>query len=190
MVLLKPKKGLRFMAPPKGFTLVEIMVVVAALVVVSVSAARYYSRGRRGEQAAAFSRIVLTLFDQARQESLLPGTTSRLRMVAPAPPETAFSLILEKREAGTAGTPWRPVSRLVAPKDLVFCTPRIAGVPTSLGTVACPMAGEEQLIFANGQLRYIDASGTPCPTGTAILCPGLSFPFKTNDDGKKWFVHL
>src|SRR5262245_46767785 len=72
------------MKPPNGFTLVELMIVVAMLVIVSFLAVRIMSKGRRGEAAPAFARTLMSTVNQARTRTMAQGRPTRIT-IAPSP---------------------------------------------------------------------------------------------------------
>src|SRR5262249_13617983 len=66
----------------KGFTLVELMVVVALMTVVAALAIRIMSRASRGERAPAFARSVLAMAHRARQGAMINGQPTKLTISA------------------------------------------------------------------------------------------------------------
>src|SRR5262245_20021492 len=61
-----------------GFTLVELMVVVALMTVVAALAIRVMSRASRGERAPAFARSILAMAHRARQFAIVNGQAAKL----------------------------------------------------------------------------------------------------------------
>lgn len=61
-----------------GFTLIELMVVVAIMTVVAGLAIRVMSRASRGERAPAFARSVLAMVHHARQQALINNRPTKI----------------------------------------------------------------------------------------------------------------
>src|SRR5215831_7878498 len=85
-----------------GFTLVELMVVVALMTVVAALAIRVMSKASRGERAPAFARSVLAMAHRARQTALINGRPTRITISATG---TSSSITSEMMQPD--GTTWQ-----------------------------------------------------------------------------------
>src|SRR6516225_8405394 len=85
-----------------GFTLVELMVVVALMTVVAALAIRMMSRASRGERAPAFARSVLAMAHRARQTAIINGRPTRITIYSTG---TSSSIVSEMLQPN--GTTWQ-----------------------------------------------------------------------------------
>ncbi|HJZ85673.1 MAG TPA: prepilin-type N-terminal cleavage/methylation domain-containing protein [Polyangia bacterium] len=167
-----------------GFTLIELMVVVAIIIVVSVLAVRFYSGGRRGAAADSFARTMLALAHQARQYSMATRSQTRLRFVPGAPP------VVFLEQFDTAAATWAPISQTPLPADVQLCVAAYATAPGPL-TPTCPATSELRLEYTNGGVQVRDGSNSQvCPSSGSLPCTGISLPFGTTDNAHQYKVHV
>lgn len=164
-----------------GFTLVELMVVVAIIGLSAALAARFYSRGARGESAPAFARGAMATMMDARHLALALGHPVAVTVdgVTQALVTTAYDPITKS---------WVMQSRTALPSSMQLCAPLAS---MSLGTVltpTCPLTNASNVVcFApNGRVNTI-ASGT-CPTTSPASYTGATLLFATKAGDKKYRV--
>ena len=80
----------------RGFTLVELMVVIVIIAGVTLAGMRIYSRGVRGEKAPAFARAMLGLALEARHAFTRAATTDLEGGFTRATPTDAASEATER----------------------------------------------------------------------------------------------
>jgi Tfp pilus assembly protein FimT len=171
-------------ARPAGFTIVEVMAVLAMMVVVSFLAVRLMSRGRRAEAAPAFARNLLTTLHQARQTALASARATRVTIAPPV--GTAPSTVTSEMQQ-LDGT-WVILGGTQnAPQGLELCDPEQT---TSITTAApiCPATKTTEITFAkNGPCRQFFACVTAL-NGAAIPTPlgGTTVYFRSIDDAKHY----
>jgi prepilin-type N-terminal cleavage/methylation domain-containing protein len=167
-----------------GFTLVELMMVVAMISVVGALAVRMYSRGVRGESAPAFARTLLSTVLEARQEALSLGRSTRVTLV---PASSGATAVLSAWEPSTST--WVKQMSVAVPSGVQLCRPAAS---VQLGTVSptCPLTSSMSNIvcFApNGRVNLIDAAGS-CPTTSPSSGTGATLYFVTTSGDKKYRV--
>ena len=143
----------------RGFTLVELMVVVTIIAIGAALASGMYARGVRGEKAPALARSLVAVLLDARHSAVALGRATRVQLLPTTP---AMQLVVDEWNPTTAT--WTTQSLVAVPSGLELCQPDAA---PHLGTVTpiCPMTSESVLCFSpNGHVNLTDAS-TPCSTG-------------------------
>jgi prepilin-type N-terminal cleavage/methylation domain-containing protein len=164
-----------------GFTLVELMVVVALVGVVAALATRLYSRGVRGEAAPAFARSLLAAVQETRHAALSLGRPMRLRL---EPATTGAQVIIDQWDPSSST--WVAQNGMTVPSGVDLCRPDAA---VQLGTVTptCPLtAGMNNLlcVSASGRVNV----GTSCPSGSISTFTGATLYFADSNRDKKYRV--
>jgi type IV fimbrial biogenesis protein FimT len=152
-----------------GFTLVELMIVVALISVTAAVAVKYSSKWTRGNRAGELARALITQVHEARETALQQGQTTRLRIVS------ATNQVVSERWDPTV-TKWISFGGIAqAPAETELC--RAANSPQITSqTPTCP-AQDVAICFASTGKVSFDAQ----PTGTTA-CP-------TTIDGATLFFH-
>jgi len=152
----------------RGFTLVELMVVVAIIGFVSVAAVMA-SRNSRGDFIPAFQRSLLSMVNEARQSAIAFNLPARIRIV----PGTNSMAVLTDRQS-QAGV-WVPIrgdgAGLQVPHDVQLCVPAVQTSGYTVSTPTCPATSATSICISGSGGVTIDATGacaTATPTG-AIL---------------------
>jgi prepilin-type N-terminal cleavage/methylation domain-containing protein len=170
---------------PKGFTLVELMTVVAIVGIVAALAARLFSRGTRGENASSLARTLMTTMMDAHHQALTLGQPIRVRFTGES--GTIKGSVSTAQYVANAATPaWVPQSTLALPSGLQLCAPT-SGV--SLGTVApiCPLSGTQDICFyPNGHVDW--PQNGACATSTPSTFSGTTLYLQTYSGDKKFRV--
>jgi prepilin-type N-terminal cleavage/methylation domain-containing protein len=169
-----------------GFTLVELMVVVALVSVVGALAARIYSRGAQGEAAPGFGRSLMGTMLDARHLALTLGRTARVTL---APDSPAMHVTTEAWQPAMDTTPgaWVQQSRMQVPSTVRLCVPDAS---VNLGTTvspSCPLTtGSPRIIcfFPNGRVKL--PSDGICPTTAPTATLGATVYFSNNAGDKKY----
>jgi len=160
-----------------GFTLVELMTVVAIVGIVAALGARMYSRGVRGETAPGFARSMMASVLDARHTAMALGKPTSLTL-------SAASVVTATWEPTTRA--WTTASTIWLPSTLQMCTPASS---VQFGTVspACPLTGTTTLCFSpNGRVNA-PASGV-CATTNPATGTGATIYFATKAADKKYRV--
>ena len=165
-----------------GFTLVELMVVVAIIALSGALAARFYSRGARGESAPAFARSALATMLDARHMALTMG-----RPVAVNVDGVTGALVTSSYDPTTKSWSTQSQTRTAVPSSVQLCTP-VSGVQLGAVTPGCPLTtASNSICFApNGRVTQI-ASGT-CGTTNPSSYTGATLYFETKEGDKKFRV--
>ena len=148
-------------SPPRrarGFTLVELMIVVAIIAIAGAVGLSVYSRSARSEQVPGTTRALYGLVTEARHAAMAQGRTTRVQLAI-----TPRRLVSEQRNA--ANTAWEPIATYPVPASVEVCVPQ-AGPQlgtVNASTVTCPYSADTTVCVA--------------PTGKVTLstdntCPG------------------
>jgi prepilin-type N-terminal cleavage/methylation domain-containing protein len=131
-----------------GFTLTELMVVVAILAIAVGVAARVSSKAPRSDRAAAFARTMVQSAHEARQAALTFGQPTRLRVVS------ASSQLVSERFDSVSGT-WVTLGGVIqAPGGVQLCDTAATPVLTT-SSPACPTTIDSRVCFGtNGRVTY------------------------------------
>ena len=152
-----------------GFTLVELMTVVAIIGIVATLAGALLLAGVRGETAPAFARAVLSSVLDARHI----GAHARAADVDHARRRPSGRIVTSAYDTTTST--WRAQSAMALPSTLQLCTPASS---VQFGTVSpsCPFSTTNVVCFSpNGRVN-MPASGTCATTspstgsGATIYC--------------------
>ena len=162
-----------------GFTLVELMTVVAIIGIVAALAARFYSKGARGETAPAFARGVLSSVNDARHMALVLGRPTSITL------DGANKRIVTSAYDTTTST-WKAQSALALPSTLQLCTPA-SSVQFGTVTPSCPFSTTSVICFSpNGRVN-MPASGT-CATTSPSTDTGATIYVATKAADKKFRI--
>jgi prepilin-type N-terminal cleavage/methylation domain-containing protein len=148
----------------RGFTLVELMVVVTIVAIVAVVGTKLSSKYRRGSEAAGFARSLTIAAHQAREAAITLKTTTRLRV------DHVNKKVFVEQVLNASANPqtWQDLGgALTAPSDVDLCntlgtTKTIPAVPAPV----CPATNDDRICFAaNGHADIATvASPDVCPT--------------------------
>jgi prepilin-type N-terminal cleavage/methylation domain-containing protein len=166
----------------RGFTLVELMVVVTIVGLVAALAARMYSRGVTGETAPAFARSLMSTLLEARHSALALGRATRVTLTPSSP---AMRVVSEAWDP-TSGR-WLVQTTLSVPTSLQLCTPD-ASVQLGAVTPVCPLPATQttQVCFAaNGRVNLAAAS-VGCPTTSPSSGTGSTLYVRSSRGDKKY----
>lgn len=163
-----------------GFTLVELMVVVAIVGIVGALAARMYSKGARGETAPAFARNLMSTMLDARHLAVTLGqpVSVTLNGAGSPSPMTVWTAAYDPTT-----TTWKRQSTLALPTSVVLCTPANT---VTLGTIAspvCPLSGTNTLCFYPNGRADLPPSGA-CDTTSRTSGSGATLYLTTNDNNQ------
>lgn len=159
-----------------GFTLVELMVVVAIIGIVAALAARLYSRGVRGETAPGFARSMMATMLEARHLAMSLGQTTRVTV--------ATSTVLTESYDPTSAR-WLTQTTTALPSTMQMCTP-VIGAQLVTVTPTCPASGTNVLcFFPNGRVDL--RTDLNCATTSPVSGRGVTLYFR-NDPGNSGTV--
>ena len=168
----------------RGFTLVELMVVVAIIAVVGGLAARMYSKGARGETAPAFARNLMSTLLDARHLAVTLGQPVSVAIngaqASATPPMTVVTSSYD-----AASSTWKQQATLALPSTLELCTPSQTVNLGASATPTCPFSGTDTLCFyPNGRTDLL-TSGV-CQTTSKSSGSGATLYLATYDQTKKY----
>ncbi|HEX9103027.1 MAG TPA: prepilin-type N-terminal cleavage/methylation domain-containing protein [Polyangia bacterium] len=164
-----------------GFTLVELMVVVAIISVVGALAARLYSRGVRGETAPGLARTLMSTMLDARHMALTLGRPTRVTLAPAASTATPAMTVTTALYDTTSA--WVDQSKVSVPTSMQLCTP-LPGI--SYGTPVCPMTTANQICFSpNGHVNLVPSGGN-CPTTSTSTFSGATVFVASRAGDKKY----
>jgi prepilin-type N-terminal cleavage/methylation domain-containing protein len=144
-----------------GFTLTELMVVVAILAIAVGVAARISSKSPRGDKAAAFARSLVLTAHEARQAALTLGQPTRLRVVS------ASTQLVSERFDSLSGT-WVTLGGAVqAPNGVQLCDTAATPVLTA-SSPTCPTTTDSRICFGTNGRVTVTTTDTcnPSSAGT------------------------
>jgi len=148
----------------RGFTLVEMMVVVAIMSVVTVMAVRVYSRGARAERLPGTARDLVAHLHEARHAALSLGQVTRVRF-NPQNPGVRPSFIVERLDAPNS-TNWFPLGpRVQIPTGAQLCD-LLGGAILTTAAPSCPFTATSAVCFQPTGRATMSADGN-CPGATA-----------------------
>jgi prepilin-type N-terminal cleavage/methylation domain-containing protein len=167
-----------------GFTLVELMIVVAIITVVAMLAVRS-GTSVRGDQAPAFTRSLLAAAHEARQSAMALGLPTRL-LLDVGPPIVIRSQARDPNDS----TKWVALGGVNAiPRSMVLCEPDKStniGSTATTATPVCPIATQWAICFqVNGNVSVSDPTKN-CPAGNG----GATLYAETVDGKKQYKVAL
>jgi prepilin-type N-terminal cleavage/methylation domain-containing protein len=161
----------------RGFTLVELMVVVAIIAFSIAIAGRLFSRGNRGDTAPAFARSLLVSIQDARHTAISLGRPTRMLL------DGVNSKIQTSTYDTTIGATgaWGTATTMTMPSKTILCTPA-AAVQLGVVTSACPfsLVGGKELCFSpNGRVNLV--AGGACAATTTSTGTGATIYLDTNN---------
>jgi prepilin-type N-terminal cleavage/methylation domain-containing protein len=162
----------------RGFTLPELMAVVAIVTIVGALAARMYSGGVRGETAPAFARSAMATFADARHNAVALGKPTRI-MIAKSP----MRLETQTVEPTDSTKTYKTQGSLKLPSTLQLCDPNPSvQLGASAASASCPLTTTQYLcFFTNGKVA-LSSTGN-CTSETAS---GATVYFETMKADKKY----
>lgn len=165
----------------RGFTLVELMVVIAILAGVTTAGLMMYGRAVRGDAAPGFARGLVGMVNQARQSALSTGLYARVRYV-PGGSGLQGAVFLETQDPTNTAN-WVDLGGQVqAPSGIELCTPD-QGPQLVTVSPTCPLATTGAVCFApDGKVTL--SSDTTCPAN--VTTPGATLYLHTTDGSVKY----
>jgi prepilin-type N-terminal cleavage/methylation domain-containing protein len=157
-----------------GFTLTELMVVVAILAIAVGVAARVSSKSPRADKAAAFARSLVLTAHEARQAALTLGQPTRLRVVSALNPPQ----IVSERFDTVSGT-WVTLGGAIqAPSGVQLCDTALGAILTAWTPPACPTTTDSRVCFGTNGRVTLTTTDTCNPssagTGATIFAQTLN----------------
>jgi prepilin-type N-terminal cleavage/methylation domain-containing protein len=166
----------------RGFTLVELMVVVTIVALVGALAARMYSRGVSGEAAPAFARSLLSTMLEARHSALALGRATRVTLTPSAP---AMRVVTDAWDPASAS--WQTQMTLMVPSSLQLCAPD-ASIQLGPVSPSCPLNATQANIVcfaANGRVNLTTAA-VGCATASPSSGTGATLYVRSANGDKKY----
>ncbi len=153
-------------AAPRGFTLVELMVVVVIIGTVGAMGALLVRRALNANKAPAFARTLISAMHEARHSAISEGRPSRITIV----PGSPMKILSERIDTNDPNrTSWIEMQTVYVPAMVEMCQ-MTASVVTASATPTCPITSSmnTRICFAsNGRVNLTDTS-TNCPgTGSS-----------------------
>jgi prepilin-type N-terminal cleavage/methylation domain-containing protein len=170
-----------------GFTLVELLIVVALIAITGMLAARLYSRGVRGEAAPSFTRSLMSTVLDARHAALTLGRPTRLTL-NPTPTTASTRMAVTTDVYDPPSSTWITQSTIWVPAGLQLCKPDSSGLGAV--TPVCPLTtGVDNLICfsPNGHVNLAGAS-TTCSTSNATSFTNANLYVGSQDGAKKYRI--
>ena len=168
-----------------GFTLVELMVVVAIVGIVGGLAARMYSKGARGETAPAFARNLMSTLLDARHLAVTLGQPVSVALNGAQTSGTAPPMSVVTSSYDAASSTWKQQATLALPSTLELCTPSQTVNLGASATPACPFSGTDTLCFYPNGRADLPTSGI-CQTTSQSSGSGATLYLATYDQTKKY----
>jgi prepilin-type N-terminal cleavage/methylation domain-containing protein len=165
-----------------GFTLVELMTVVAIVGIAGALAARFYSKSVRGENGPSMARSIMATMLDAHHTALTLGNPVRVTLDGTSRPiMTTAQYVTNQATQG-----WVNQATLSLPATMRLCQPSAA---VTLGTVSptCPLSTTAVICFyPNG---HVDVpSSNACSTTTPSTFTGATIYFGTHAGDKNYRV--
>jgi prepilin-type N-terminal cleavage/methylation domain-containing protein len=154
----------------RGFTLVELMVVVAIMGTVGAMGTILVRRALNANKAPAFARTFISVVHETRHAALTNGTSARLRIVpGTTTPTQIYSELLDPGDSSKSS--WLLNGVTNSPILVQFCQPT-ASVVTATASPTCPLTTSMNTVVCfspNGRVNLTTYSpSTPCPgTGSS-----------------------
>jgi prepilin-type N-terminal cleavage/methylation domain-containing protein len=172
-----------------GFTLVELMVVVALMTVVAALAIRMMSRASRGERAPAFARSVLAMAHRARQTAIINGRPTRITIYSTG---TSSSIVSEMLQPN--GTTWQKLDGTDGMEHGVdVCDVQVGRLVTAWPTsgLNCPTTAST----SSPTYIYFGKGATACGSNFACVfgnttTGGATILLQTHDGAKHYRVPI
>jgi prepilin-type N-terminal cleavage/methylation domain-containing protein len=146
-----------------GFTLVELMVVVAIIGTIGAMGALLVRRALNANKAPSFARNFLSMVHETRHAAFANGRATRLTIDTTVTPMVIYSEILDPSDANKST--WLPNGKTTLPAMVQFCQPT-ASVVQIAASPTCPITTtmNRRVCFApNGRVNL---------TTDSVACPG------------------
>jgi prepilin-type N-terminal cleavage/methylation domain-containing protein len=168
-----------------GFTLVELMTVVAIVGIAAALAARLFSRATRGENAPSMARTLMMTMMDAHHQALTLGQPVRVRFTGESG-NIKGSISTAQYVANVASPAWVTQSTLALPSGLQLCAPT-SGVSFGSVSPTCPLTGTQDICFyANGHVDW--PSSGACAISTPSTFSGTTLYLETYSGDKKFRI--
>ncbi|HEY7956440.1 MAG: Tfp pilus assembly protein FimT/FimU [Polyangia bacterium] len=177
----------------RGFTLIELMVVVAIIAGVTTAGMVMYGKAVRGDKAPGFARSLVGMINQARQAAITSGGYSRLALTI-GTSGAASTLSCQQQDPKltavstniSAVTTWVDLGgTMAAPNDVEFCAVSAATNLTTL-TPSCPATTAVNLCFAPSGWVTVSNNDT-CPGTVGATNPSGATLYVSTLDGDKHY---
>jgi len=165
-----------------GFTLVELMVVVAIVALSGALAARMFSRGVRGESAPAFARSAMATLLDARHTAITLGRTTAVQV------DGANSMLVTQVYDPIVAKTLVTQSKLALPSSMQLCAPKDGAIlnPASPSCPASPSATDTLCFAPNGTVKLITSG--KCQATSPATANGATLFFETKTGDKKYRI--
>lgn len=150
--------------PQAGFTLVELMVVLAILIALGAIAQTSFERNTAETAAAGLAREVYAMTNQARVSAQTRNRQVRLRLRSQNPAAEMQHALVQGNAVLTSGD-WGPVEQRAEAKTNGVLTGVDGGVLPGSTPPGSAMAGTAELIFYPNGVVQLTGAGT---TGATI----------------------
>lgn len=164
----------------RGFTLVELMIVIVILAGVTTAGLMIYGRAVRGDAAPGFARGLVGMVNQARQSALSSGLYARMNLQPST--STLPGVFLETQDPTNTASYIDLGGRLQPPSGVELCAP---DTTANFGTASpsCPLSSADYICFAPDGSVTVSSTGT-CPGGTTAT--GATLYVHTTDGSVKY----
>ncbi len=168
----------------RGFTLVELLIVIAIIAGATTAGMRIYSRGVRGEKAPSFARSLLAVAQEARHNAASTGGFARLRVELGTNVPYVASEQQNPDPVAAATVPWIPISGdVVAPQGVQIMAPQATTALGAATPIPLTAANKGSVCFApNGNVSF--STGATCPGAAARS--GATLFMRTPDDANHY----
>ncbi len=162
----------------RGFTLVELMTVVAIIGIVMAFAATYM-RPNQSERIKSSARSLLGMAHEARQGALSMKQSTRIKLSLPDTSTSAYSISVESRDPSLSGNNWKPLGgTLRLSNNVQICAPS-SSVKTTAVTPACPITSAQNICFSPTGGVTVVASTADCDDSATVT--GATLYLQTSD---------
>jgi prepilin-type N-terminal cleavage/methylation domain-containing protein len=112
------------MRKSRGFTLVELMIVVTLVALTATLTVRAFSKGVRGEKAPAFARALMSQLLEARHQAMTLGRPTRVQLLATVASSSAeMAIETDVYDTNVSPAVWDVLATANVPSQVQLCTP-------------------------------------------------------------------